>query len=1291
MEGFLLVCVFVLLVMIVRNRSKQKNERAEDRKIIRDLTTRIYFLEGAVTKLKHEPAAVKEHVAEATPEVKVVPPPKPAAPIQPVAPPAPQPKPPQEVVTASVKAPPIQVPLKAPVVAPPIPPVKPVETTVAAKPAVPPPHVVAPVTAPTSAPAPVHRVAVPPPPVEPPRFAAAQRKPAKPLKEQIKSFFDWVEAKLGEKWLGKIGISFVVLGIAAYLGTKVPNTPASKAIIGFTASLAILGGGIWLERKERYRTLARSLIGGGWAALFFVSWAIYNLQATQVITSATLDYVLMLAVAIGMVWHTLRFRSQVVTGLAYLLAFLTVGLNHDQVAFANSLGAGVLLAVGLAVIVLRFQWYELEVFGILAGYLNHFLWVRPNVEQHLPYPALLGAAVLVVYWLIFRVSYVLRKNLNPAQERLSTFSALLNPALLLALLKYQSVHKEWAFWGLLAIGAIETALGQLPITRRRRTAVVVLSTLGVVLLVAAFWFQYAGTYLSVMWLVEAEALLLIGVWTREIVFRRLGLITALLVSAHMLVVDAYRVYAERAASQLAATGNFQLALFFAIAAIVFYANAHWISRRWPELFDRTFDRRLLQRLSYIASLMAFIAAWLAFTESWTAVAWCALAAGLTRLARRLALSELFYQANVLSAAGVVRALLINLDATASYGHFSLRFITISLVAVLLYFTAHWSWATNKSAQLSSWQRFANAGYTWAASILLGVLVWYELHEAHAASIAVIWAVGGLTLAWLGRKLSKNDLTYQANAAALAAVARVWLVNYGESEIYYSHFTLRLITVTAVAVLLYVSSHWSWPKHSNAVSKSRWTAAVYTWAGTLLLAALAWYEVRVAAVAIVWAVGGLVLALIGRRFVNRNLTYQANLLAFAAFVESILFNYSATHLVFHRFTERLISVTLTAVLLYVTSRWSWVEESGDREFIVGKSSFPFSRVVSGTYIWAGSTLLAFLAWYELFPVSVAVAWMLGGLVLLELGLVRKSVSLRVQAYVALISAFARIFVVNLNASGEGISPRLYTIVPIALALFYTYWRLLQSESLLRASEQKSRIAILFCWLGTATIAALLRFELQPDWVATGWAALALILLAAACFTRRTFLHQALVFVFAIASRTVFHNFYQRSYFPPPQGAWQQSRWVLVGITVMLLYLGLPFLFRLRIKGAGETSHGLISRMFGGFDRRPEQLFFFFATGLLTAMLWLEMTRGMLTLSWGLEGLAIFLMGLIAGERSFRLTGLGLLVLCAAKIIFRDVWQLQQRSDQYLTLVVLGAALVLVSFLYTRYQEKIKQYL
>jgi len=49
-----------------------------------------------------------------------------------------------------------------------------------------------------------------------------------------------------------------------------------------------------------------------------------------------------------------------------------------------------------------------------------------------------------------------------------------------------------------------------------------------------------------------------------------------------------------------------------------------------------------------------------------------------------------------------------------------------------------------------------------------------------------------------------------------------------------------------------------------------------------------------------------------------------------------------------------------------------------------------------------------------------------------------------------------------------------------------------------------------------------------------------------------------------------------------------------------------------------------------------------------------------------------------------------LLSAAKILVLDVWRLNP-SDRYLTLIVLGAALLSVSFLYTRYRETIRQYL
>jgi uncharacterized membrane protein len=101
-------------------------------------------------------------------------------------------------------------------------------------------------------------------------------------------------------------------------------------------------------------------------------------------------------------------------------------------------------------------------------------------------------------------------------------------------------------------------------------------------------------------------------------------------------------------------------------------------------------------------------------------------------------------------------------------------------------------------------------------------------------------------------------------------------------------------------------------------------------------------------------------------------------------------------------------------------------------------------------------------------------------------------------------------------------------------------------------------------------------------------------------------------------------------------------------------------------------------------------FFVPIVLLTFMLALKMRAGMVTVAWGMEGVAVFLLALALNERSFRLTGLALLMLCVGKIMVIDAWRLAPR-DRYLTFIVLGLALLGVSFLYTRYRETIRQYL
>jgi uncharacterized membrane protein len=145
---------------------------------------------------------------------------------------------------------------------------------------------------------------------------------------------------------------------------------------------------------------------------------------------------------------------------------------------------------------------------------------------------------------------------------------------------------------------------------------------------------------------------------------------------------------------------------------------------------------------------------------------------------------------------------------------------------------------------------------------------------------------------------------------------------------------------------------------------------------------------------------------------------------------------------------------------------------------------------------------------------------------------------------------------------------------------------------------------------------------------------------------------------------------------------------LGSAIGILLAALPFAFYLRDRGAiGPFSW---RNVFLGLSRRPEQLLFYVAIILLTLMLALKMRAGMVTVAWGVEGVLIICLALVVGERSFRLTGLSLLLACVAKIMVRDAWGLAPR-DRYITFIILGAALLLVSFLYSKYREALRQLL
>jgi hypothetical protein len=1063
------------------------------------------------------------------------------------------------------------------------------------------------------------------------------------VKKPRRSFEEFVGVRL----FSIVGITAIVVGVAYFLGQRWEVfLPWVRVAFLYLGGLVLLAGGIFFERKSSYRIPARGLIGGGWAVIAGTTYAIANLPHELVLPSKTVDLALLLAVVAAMVRHTLKYKSQFVTGAAFLLGFVAIGMNPMP---PYNLIAGALLIAGMTTIILRYGWYELEVFGILASYLNHFYWLyHVKHDPQANFPHIASLALVIGYWVIFRTSYLWRKVSNREQESVSTLAGLLNPALLLGVLKYQSFHPDWAFYALLVMGAVEFTLGQLPVSRQRRAPFLVLSSLGATLMVAAFPFKYSGNALELVWLAAAEAFLLSGIFTRERLFRGFGLIVSFLVALSALpdrILPLLRQIAEGKPHHDA-----QLSLILAVIALVLYANAHLTRRIWADLFAKELEQFSLTGLSYAAGLFTVTAIYAYFPDNVLAVVLGALVVILSWTGRQASFAELIYQGHVIAAVAVVQVINTGSGLESAWHSVPERVLTFVPVAGLLYLSSRFV----RLSETFSKAVFA-AVYAWAATGLLTALIWFQAKDWE---VAVLWIGLGLALTVFAEALKRTDLKWQAFVLVLLATARALFVNFALSTSFHQ-VSMRLISVTLVALGIYLLARWA------PLTQIR---PIYTVLGTFLLSLLAFKEAPAPWTAVAWISLALVLAVAARLWKDRALLWQTHALALLTVGWTIYANFAPEY---RGSRVQWMTVGITAALFYALT---WITNIA---FVVEDE-----RICQG-YAWAGSLLLSWLAWYQVAPMYVSLAWGLFGLLLFEFPDVAKNVKIearfpaswRMQAYVALAGSFAHMFYSNFNASGWG--PALYVVLPLGPLYFYIYWQLTRKSAFLKATW---RAEYFLACLGTATLAALARFELGADAVATGYAALVVLTLLTAWLAHRPiFLYQAMVLLVFTATRLSMANFYHLK--EPFSSSLSNSIW-----TIALLACAVALAFKVR----RTAKPGDYPDWTSALARHPERPMFFVPVILLIVLLFLKLTGWWVTLGWATEALAVFILALWARERSFRLTGLSLMLVSIGKLGY-DTYYSPNQSAKILTFIGVGIALLVVPFLYGKNKEALRQYL
>ncbi len=219
---------------------------------------------------------------------------------------------------------------------------------------------------------------------------------------------DWtandMESLIGGNLMSKLGALLLVIGLALFLSYSLGSMgPLAKLAAGAILGTLLLVWGSILDHRQSGDTLSIGLIGGGWACLFLTAFASYGVEATRIFSDPLPGMAAMLTVATGMIIHSLKFKSEMATGLAFLLAFTSLFITEVNM-FSEI--AAVVLTLAMLGLSYHYSWHQLSVAGLMLTYgsmLARLQWRAapsnaPVIEQ-----LTFVQSMLMVNWITFEM------------------------------------------------------------------------------------------------------------------------------------------------------------------------------------------------------------------------------------------------------------------------------------------------------------------------------------------------------------------------------------------------------------------------------------------------------------------------------------------------------------------------------------------------------------------------------------------------------------------------------------------------------------------------------------------------------------------------------------------------------------------------------------------------------------------------------------------------------------------------------------------------------------------------
>ncbi|NTU96834.1 MAG: DUF2339 domain-containing protein [Chlorobiaceae bacterium] len=285
-----------------------------------------------------------------------------------------------------------------------------------------------------------------------------------------------IENVIGTRWIGRIGMVAVILGIGFFLKYSFDSNligEAGRIILGIIVASAFLGGGEYLQKKKNLGLYGQMISGGG-LALFYLSlyaaYAFYHLIPMPLATAG------MIAVTTTGITLSVRYSAVSLSGISLLGGFLTPLLlssaeNQPLLLFIYIL----LLDAGILLLQRFRRWPSLVLFSLVGTALLYFSWHDAFYTDEQQWSAL-GA--VAVFYLCFNLHALLsgRKPESDASkaDRFVIFVAA--AFFLLAFLAQQHWVYTWPvkIFALLLSG-VETGFAELAVSRLKTARITAVS------------------------------------------------------------------------------------------------------------------------------------------------------------------------------------------------------------------------------------------------------------------------------------------------------------------------------------------------------------------------------------------------------------------------------------------------------------------------------------------------------------------------------------------------------------------------------------------------------------------------------------------------------------------------------------------------------------------------------------------------------------------------------------------------------------------------------------------------